>query len=230
MNVQDMLKAYVDGELTAAERVSVEDAAAKDPAIREEIQWIQSLSKTLKTSVPSFEIKGKQETLAALRQKKPAKVKSGVWLGGLSMAAVAGIAFFALTQGSNSDRASYANLVATSKRSEPMASSSTQENSLELRSSTKSDPVTGAAAEAPSISTDQSGFRSNSERNNRRSESKGNPSSPSITSPSNAQPALVSPPWRMCFTPVLVSISGRGFCWCALWVEPSIRWEPAWLL
>ncbi len=97
MNVNEMLKAYVDGELTPQERSSVEDAAAKDPEIKSQIEWLQATSFTLRAATPQFEIKGKAETLAALKKPAPRRAAQW-WMGGLTIAGTAAIAVVAVVK------------------------------------------------------------------------------------------------------------------------------------
>ncbi len=155
MNVNEMLKAYVDGELTPAERDAVEVAASKDPAVRAEIEWLQSFSNTLKKSVPPFEIRGKNETLAALRNKKPAQIKTGIWLGGLSMAAVAGIAFFALNQKSDFGRLADSKMVAMETSAPPVASSILQDAKSQNKSKEASAPSSRVETVQPGSGPDK---------------------------------------------------------------------------
>lgn len=66
----DRLKAYLDNELTPAERTEIEAALDSNPALQTELDEIKATTTYLETSAKPIEITGLEATLSALKPKK----------------------------------------------------------------------------------------------------------------------------------------------------------------
>lgn len=73
MNLNEELKAYVDGQLSASERLEVEKAAASSEEIRAEIAALQALKQEIAPLTVTPEPTGKPAALAALRANRLVK-------------------------------------------------------------------------------------------------------------------------------------------------------------
>lgn len=65
--MREQLKAYLDGELTMAERQAVEQALSHDASLRMELDDLRAISQVLQTEAVSPTASGLEQTLAALR-------------------------------------------------------------------------------------------------------------------------------------------------------------------
>lgn len=117
MNPRENLKAYLDGELSSADRTLMESALAGDEHLREELAALEQLSLAVKAGAREFDVCGYEE----LRAKMTSRRKLGVWWRTFGTVAVVGVmaaVLFPVFSQSRSEAAT-----------EPMAASPTQSKS-----------------------------------------------------------------------------------------------------
>ncbi len=71
--MNELLKAYIDGELPVAKMREVEEALKRDPSLRNEFDQLRRLSSTFRESAVAPVAVGLDKTLAALKTVKPVK-------------------------------------------------------------------------------------------------------------------------------------------------------------
>lgn len=80
MNVREILKAYLDGELSPEEAALVAQALQADPGLRQEMEEMSKLSNAIKAFAREFQPQGYEQTISAVTSKPRRSLLSG-WRG-----------------------------------------------------------------------------------------------------------------------------------------------------
>ena len=93
MNIQENLKAYVDGELSPADAEQVRLAIESNPALAREVEAIRSIGSVIQLNAKAYTPIGMNEALRAIQAKRKTPWYMQPWTWGAGLAGTAAVAF-----------------------------------------------------------------------------------------------------------------------------------------